>query len=134
MKKAAALLLALTVFFSGAEAHASVQWQEGYDAYKAALKEQKKTGKPVLLYFYTTWCPTCRKFDKKTFSDPAVVKFLEPFMKVRIDAEKEDDLAYDYNIEAYPTFYVLLKGGMREIPQYSNPESFIREARDAGLE
>ena len=59
-------------------------------------------------------------------------------MRLRSDLlqelEKEEDLAYDYNVEAYPTFYVVFKNGIREIPQYSNPQSFIMAAKEAGLE
>jgi thiol-disulfide isomerase/thioredoxin len=66
-----------------------------------------------LYYFYTTWCPHCKKtmpiwqglkndFDNKPFKD-TVINFIE------VDCEKDTTLAEKFNIQGYPTIK-LVKG------------------------
>jgi thiol-disulfide isomerase/thioredoxin len=122
-----------SLFFIALPQADASEWFEGTAGYQSAVSQNKRTGKPVLLYFYTTWCPVCRRFDQGTFKDKQVAAYLEPFMKVRIDAEKEEELAYEYNVEAYPTFYVISRAGTKEVPRYSNPARFMEECSKAGL-
>ena len=71
--------------------------------------EPKKMGKVFL--FYTTWCPHCKptlkKFDDiySKFNDD---RFLLDFIKV--DCDKETDLASEYKVKEYPTIIMELDG------------------------
>jgi len=42
-----------------------------------AEKKGNKEGKKYLVDVYTDWCGWCKVMDKKTFSDPETVKYLE---------------------------------------------------------
>ncbi|MCU7914687.1 MAG: thioredoxin family protein [Candidatus Thiodiazotropha sp. (ex Gloverina cf. vestifex)] len=33
-------------------------------------------GQSVMLYFYADWCVSCKEMEKKTFSDPRIIKVL----------------------------------------------------------
>ena len=63
-------------------------WHSGADGYVAAKTESERAGLPLLVYFYTDWCPNCRHFDAKVLPDPAVAGALGQFVKVRIIVEQ----------------------------------------------
>ena len=41
------------------------EWFSGKKGYEKAVSAQKVTGEPMLLYFYTTWCPYCDDFKQR---------------------------------------------------------------------
>ena len=53
----------------------------------AALREGIRSGKPVFIDFWATWCKNCLKMDKTTFKDAAVEAELQHFVKAKIQAE-----------------------------------------------
>lgn len=62
-------------------------WYSGYDGYVAALRESERSGVPMLVYFYTNWCPHCRHVDNALLPDAAVSERLSALIKVRVNAE-----------------------------------------------
>lgn len=55
----------------------------------ASLQEKiKNSDKPVLLDFYADWCTSCKEYDEITFKDPAVIKALDGFTKLRVNVTK----------------------------------------------
>ena len=84
------------------------------DDFKAAIRNSKRTGKPVLLDAYTTWCAPCRKMDEEIFSLPAIGEAVAlRYVPVRLDMESPAgaQLATRYGIRAYPTLMVLDSDG-----------------------
>ena len=65
-----------------------IDWQ-GYEAGLAKAKAEKK---PVVLVFYTNWCPHCRNYSH-VFDDPTVVDQSKKFVMIRANADEEADLA-----------------------------------------
>ncbi len=83
-------------------------WLDGANGYARGSEQAKLSGKPMMVYFYTDWCPYCRKFEKHTLSNPDVQKALSAFIKVRINPEKgtrENQLGDQYRIEGFPSVY-----------------------------
>ena len=99
-------------------------------SFEAASKEAAKSGKILLVDFYTTWCGPCKKLDKNTWTDAAVIQLLEQkTVALRIDAEKEAALSKRYKIEAYPSV-LLIKPDGTEIDRlvgYREPKAFVAD-------
>jgi len=85
-----------------------VKWR----TYEDGLAEAKSSKKPVLLIFYTEWCPHCANYSK-VFHDPKVVEASKKFVMVRVDGDKNQELSKQYAIDGsyIPRTYVLAPGG-----------------------
>jgi thiol:disulfide interchange protein DsbD len=76
-----------------AEVASSVQekLKEGwYASLAAGLDQAKRDGKPVLVDLWATWCKNCLVMDNTTLKDPDVVTALEPYVKIKFQAEDPD--------------------------------------------
>jgi len=95
-------LLTLTLFSCqqagsdyGVEPHevseAGLNWYSMED-----LEQMKNIGdKKVLVDMYTDWCGWCKKMDKNTFTDPAVVEYLnQNFVLVKFNAEQKEPITF----------------------------------------
>ena len=80
---------------------------------EAALARAKAERKIVLVDIYAEWCAQCHELDEKTWSDPAVQKWIaENAIPVRIDTDKvRPDLAASLKIGSYPTVLLLDENG-----------------------
>jgi len=64
-------------------------WDEAQELSKTAPKK-------VFIDLYTDWCGWCKKMDKSTFKDPAVVKYLnDNFYPVKFNAERRDAIVFN---------------------------------------
>ena len=85
--------------------------QPKLDNYKANSEYIKDTKEDIDLYiFYTTWCPHSKKAldilkkfenDNKSFKGKTINYFY-------IDAEQQEDLAEKFNIDSYPSLYLVV--------------------------
>jgi thiol:disulfide interchange protein DsbD len=83
------------------------------DALQQGLAESARTGKPVFIDFWATWCKSCRTMDETTFRDEAVKKALEDFVVVKYQAERPDDpetkpVLESYGVKGLPTYVILV--------------------------
>ncbi|HET6975987.1 MAG TPA: thioredoxin family protein [Pyrinomonadaceae bacterium] len=65
---------------------------------------------PLIVYFYTDWCPYCHELDASYFPNPAVQDYLRGVVKVRINPENgpaEREIADRFTVTGYPRFYVI---------------------------
>ena len=110
-------------------------WFQGVSGFERAMAQQKKSGEPIAVYFYATWCPYCRALERDVLSTAEVKKHLELALKVKVDIDEDPDMAQQFGIASVPSFVVISakKGTARKLNLYTQPEAFIDECRRAGI-
>jgi thiol-disulfide isomerase/thioredoxin len=100
--------LAVPAFAGGDWNESGIAWK----AYDQGLAEAKSSNKPVLLVFYTDWCPHCVNYSK-VFHDPKVVELSKSFVMIHLnkDKEKETSAKYAPDGEYIPRTYFLKPDG-----------------------
>ena len=73
------------------------------------LLEAKKTGKPVFIDFWATWCKNCLVMDATTFKDEKVIKEFDNYILVKYKAE---------NLKVSPTKEILKHFEIIGLPTY----------------
>ncbi|MEW5980041.1 MAG: thioredoxin family protein [Acidobacteriota bacterium] len=104
--------------------------------YQEALRQQKSSGKPMALYFYTDWCGYCARLERNVLSQPEVQQYLnEKTLYVSVNpehGEDEDELFANFGGIGFPTFLILVPGQRpRGIRTAVPPEAFIESCKRA---
>lgn len=129
----AALLLVGGVAFALPRSHGEgIAWEK-YDP--AALARASTTGQPVVIDFYADWCMPCKELDEKTFTDGAVVKESERFLRLKADLTRTGDpqtveLSKKFGIIGVPTIVFLDPAGNEvrgaRLSGFEGPDKFIK--------
>ena len=82
-----------------------IEWN---DNFQSAVKESKKSDKPMLVYFGTSWCYYCKQLESETFMNPDVQnKIAENYIPVKIDGDTNPELCSRYNVLGFPTIVII---------------------------
>jgi thioredoxin-related protein len=98
--------------------------------------KMKKAPRKIYFDIYTDWCGWCKVMDKKTFTNPQVIKYMnEKFYAVKLNAERQDSIRFVGKMFGYVPDYkanmlaVELMGGRMSYPttvildeNYQNPQ------------
>lgn len=82
--------------------------------FDSALEKADKEGKLIFLDAYASWCGPCKFMSKSVFTDPAVGEYFNKnFVNMKIDMEKGEGpgLARRYQVQAYPTMFIINSKG-----------------------
>ena len=74
--------------------HNVIKWGNNLDS---AFAIASKSNKLIMIDFMAEWCPPCKEMDKITFSNTNIIKKSNEFIPVRIDVDKQKDIAEEYN-------------------------------------
>jgi thioredoxin-like negative regulator of GroEL len=86
-----------------------IEWRQDY---ATARREAAEKNLPLVIDFGTENCFWCKKLDATTFHEPAVADLMrQRFIPLRIDAEKDPDLATKLRVESYPTVVLAAADG-----------------------
>ncbi len=126
MKKTLMLSTLFIILLATSSFAEEVNWVTTYDA---ALKQAGETGKPIMIDFYTDWCGWCKRLDKDTYTDAAVVKKSEEFINAKIHAEKDKRSAKLHGVSSFPTIVFLDSNGKEiwRVAGYKNGPQFLQE-------
>ena len=68
---------------------ASIEWKE----WEAAVAANEADPRKILVDVYTDWCGWCKVMDRKTFTDPDIVEYInENFHAIKLDAESKETI------------------------------------------
>ena len=104
-----------------------------YVANKEFVEDDTKEAE--LLFFYTDWCPYCKK-AKPVWNELKEKYQNEPINNTKvyfkeIDCDQNEKMADEYNIEGYPTIKLIKDGEVVEYdakPNLENLEKFLHTA------
>jgi len=90
--------LIIFLLIVGCQEHDSInnriKWENNLDS---AFVMASKSNKIIMIDFMAEWCPPCKNMDKITFSNTSIIKKSNDFIPVRIDVDKQQNIAEEYN-------------------------------------
>ncbi|MGH9971660.1 MAG: thioredoxin family protein [Pyrinomonadaceae bacterium] len=93
-------------------------WLYGAAGYARAVELQRTLNIPLVVYFYTDWCPYCRTLDSQYLPSAPVQAYLRGVVKVRINPEQglaERALGMRYGVSGFPSFFVMRHSAARPV-------------------
>lgn len=104
-KYAAGLCAAIFLFAAAPVLAAEINWQSSYGE---ALAVSKSENKPIMVIFTADWCVFCKKLENQTFTNSQIVREINNnFVAVKINKDKETEIANDFNVGGIPDMYFL---------------------------
>lgn len=75
---------------------------------KTQLQTYLGEAKPLLIEFYASWCPRCKKM--MPIMDELRQKLGDKANILQIDVDENPDLAKEYKVESYPQWFIFKDG------------------------
>lgn len=103
----------------------NLKWYKTYDEGSRVAKEQNK---PMLVYFWTVWCPYCEKMQTEVFPQEEINKILrEDFVLIAVDMDVNKEDTRRFNVQYPPHELFLTPEGkiVTRIPGYISAEEFL---------
>lgn len=94
--------------------------------YERGLAAAKAERKPIVLVFYTDWCPHCHNYSR-LFHDPELVRLSQQFVMIRVERDGHRDISAQYDIdgEYIPRTFFLTPTGSVMTELTSDNDDFL---------
>ncbi|AQL42564.1 thioredoxin family protein [Halorientalis sp. IM1011] len=108
--------------------HGDTKWHTDYERAATIADEQNR---PMLVYFWTTWCTYCEDYDENVYSDPTVRDRLDEFVLVAVnldnDGSRTSELVNRYDANYPPQLVATHPNGTRlvKINGYVERDRFL---------
>jgi thiol:disulfide interchange protein len=99
-------------------------WADSYEAAKAAAT---KSNKLLFIDFYATWCGPCQMLDRTVFPKQEVVDALADWVKVKVDVDRQRQVAAEFRVYVMPTLVALSPQGkpIDRVTGYMDASQFV---------
>jgi thiol:disulfide interchange protein len=110
-----------------------IEWHEDPDEAMSIAQEENK---PVLVYYWTTWCTYCEEYDRKHYQDDEIRDALDEYVLLAINIDEPGpgaQLAAEHEA-TYPPQHVFMTPEGEEIRRlggYVEQDRFLEELRAA---
>lgn len=110
-------------------------------SFEEVIQLSQENPKMILVDVYTDWCGWCKKMDKDTFTDKAVISYVnENFYAVKLNAEDkkkkfkfrgkeytEEAMARAMQVRSYPNFVIMdaAMENITQLPGYREASPFV---------
>ena len=104
---------------------AKVNWVD----YETGLVRAQEQGKPLMVNFTAEWCKFCKQMKAETYTDPAVIAYLnEHFVATMVDTDEQQELARQYYVRGLPTIWFLTSDAEKitNLPGYIDAPTFLQ--------
>jgi thiol:disulfide interchange protein len=85
-----------------------ISWVYDLDQGFAAAKQ---SGKPIMMDVFAEWCGWCKKLDSEVYTDKNIVTLSQKFVNVKLDSDKNQEVAKKYGVRGLPTIIFLSPDG-----------------------
>ncbi len=114
--------------------HAYLGGLTWYKSYPKALEKARAEGKPLLVYFWASWCKYCAKLESEVYPSQEVKKLLtEEFVLIAINLDEDSEIPQKYNVR-YPPAEIFItpeEEVLTEIMGYTPKENFLLYIQEA---
>ena len=134
---ALAVVVGLAIPLSAGRPGASLTW-EAYSHER--LSQARAERKPVVVDVFADWCIPCHELERRTYTDPAVIQALDPYVRLKVDVTNPNsplarDFTMAYRVVGVPTIMFFDASG-NEVPQarivgFVPPKIFLEAVRAA---
>lgn len=108
------------------------QMPKGFKILDDAFAQAQKENKPLLVDFYAEWCVPCRRLETETFANANVKELLQKIVLLKVDTDKETQLAEKFGVVGLPDLRLITLDGkeFRRLRGFQNAEKFTKDLEE----
>jgi len=101
-----------------------------HNDFARAAAEAKRLNKPLLVHFYADWCLPCKRMERESLSNPALLQQLGTrIVGVKVNFDQQKELGRRFNIRSLPGDVILTPDGtiLAQSSGYQSPGKYSQQ-------